>query len=167
MGASIVGPASITVVVRTHHDPGTGPQYNYLPPHIAVDPLHADALTARRKQLLDALETVGIPRGDYLVRVNNRKVLNGVMEVAGVLDPSDPDRFVDERGIVLRAIDKLDRLGDAGVRMLLGEGRKDDSGDWISSTISQKSFLWSLTLFYALGWITSMFARHHFRCVQI
>ncbi|WP_136682462.1 histidine--tRNA ligase [Falsirhodobacter xinxiangensis] len=80
--------------------------------------------------LSDALETVGIPRGDYLVRVNNRKVLNGVMEVAGVLDPSDPDRFVDERGIVLRAIDKLDRLGDAGVRALLGEGRRDESGDF-------------------------------------
>lgn len=52
---------SITVVVRTHHDPGTGPQYNYLPPHIAVDPLHADALTTRRKQLLDVMETIGDP----------------------------------------------------------------------------------------------------------
>ncbi|PLL14143.1 histidine--tRNA ligase [Tabrizicola sp. TH137] len=80
--------------------------------------------------LSDALETVGIPRGDYIVRVNNRKVLNGVMEVAGVLDPTDPDRFANERGIVLRAIDKIDRLGEAGVRALLGEGRKDDSGDF-------------------------------------
>ncbi|WP_128254570.1 histidine--tRNA ligase [Falsirhodobacter deserti] len=80
--------------------------------------------------LSDALETVGIPRGDYLVRVNNRKVLNGVMEVAGVLDPSDLSRFENERGIVLRAIDKLDRLGDAGVRALLGAGRKDESGDF-------------------------------------
>ena len=80
--------------------------------------------------LSDALETVGIPRGDYVVKVNNRKVLNGVMEVAGVLDPSDPDRFANERGIVLRAIDKIDRLGDAGVRALLGEGRKDESGDF-------------------------------------
>jgi histidyl-tRNA synthetase len=80
--------------------------------------------------LSDALEIVGIPRGDYIVRVNNRKVLNGVMEVAGVLDPSDPDRFAQERGIVLRAIDKIDRLGDAGVRALLGEGRKDESGDF-------------------------------------
>jgi len=80
--------------------------------------------------LSDALETVGIPRGDYIVRVNNRKVLNGVMEVAGVLDPSDPDRFASERGIVLRAIDKIDRLGEAGVRALLGEGRKDESGDF-------------------------------------
>jgi histidyl-tRNA synthetase len=79
--------------------------------------------------LADALEEVGIPRGDYIVRVNNRKVLNGVMEVAGVLDPSDPEKFAHERGIVLRAIDKLDRLGVEGVRALLGEGRKDESGD--------------------------------------
>ena len=80
--------------------------------------------------LSDTLEAVGIQRGDYIVRVNNRKVLNGVMEVAGVLDPSDPDKFAAERGIVLRAIDKLDRLGVEGVRALLGEGRKDDSGDF-------------------------------------
>ena len=79
--------------------------------------------------LADALEAVGIERGDYVVKVNNRKVLNGVMEVAGVLDPSDPERFAEERGIVLRAIDKLDRLGAEGVRALLGAGRKDESGD--------------------------------------
>ncbi|MGY8640091.1 MAG: hypothetical protein ACKVJU_03230 [Verrucomicrobiales bacterium] len=52
---------SITVVIRTHHDPGTGPQYNYLPPHLAIDPIHADALTQRRKQLLDVLETLDHP----------------------------------------------------------------------------------------------------------
>jgi histidyl-tRNA synthetase len=80
--------------------------------------------------LADALETVGIPRGDYVVKVNNRKVLNGVMEVAGVLDPADPEKFAHERGIVLRAIDKIDRLGPDGVRALLGEGRKDESGDF-------------------------------------
>ena len=80
--------------------------------------------------LSDALETVGIPRGDYVVKVNNRKVLNGVMEIAGVLDPADPSKFEAERGIVLRAIDKIDRLGEDGVRALLGEGRKDDSGDF-------------------------------------
>ncbi|WP_114964795.1 histidine--tRNA ligase [Alkalilacustris brevis] len=80
--------------------------------------------------LADVLEEVGIPRGDYIVRVNNRKVLNGVMEVAGILDPADPEKFAHERGIVLRAIDKLDRLGEDGVRALLGEGRKDESGDF-------------------------------------
>ncbi|MCL7406746.1 MAG: histidine--tRNA ligase [Marivivens sp.] len=80
--------------------------------------------------LSDTLETVGIPRGDYIVRVNNRKVLNGVMEVAGVLDPTDPEKFVDERGIVLRAIDKFDKFGEEGVRLLIGKGRMDDSGDF-------------------------------------
>jgi len=76
--------------------------------------------------LADALEEVGIPRGDYVVKVNNRKVLNGVMEVAGLAG----DTKENERGIVLRAIDKIDRLGPEGVRALLGEGRKDDSGDF-------------------------------------
>ena len=76
--------------------------------------------------LSDTLERVGIPRGDYIVRVNNRKVLNGVLEVAGL---SGDDKEA-ERGIVLRAIDKLDRLGTDGVRALLGAGREDDSGDF-------------------------------------
>jgi histidyl-tRNA synthetase len=76
--------------------------------------------------LSDALEVVGIPRGDYVVKINNRKVLNGVMEVAGL---SGDDKEA-ERGIVLRAIDKIDRLGDTGVRALLGAGRKDESGDF-------------------------------------
>jgi len=76
--------------------------------------------------LSDTLEVVGIPRGDYKISVNNRKVLNGVMEVAGL---SGDDKEA-ERGIVLRAIDKLDRLGVEGVRALLGEGRKDGSGDF-------------------------------------
>jgi histidyl-tRNA synthetase len=80
--------------------------------------------------LADCLEEVGIERGDYVVRVNNRKVLNGVLEVAGIFDPSDPSKFEAERGIVLRAIDKLDRFGVEGVRALLGEGRKDESGDF-------------------------------------
>ena len=75
--------------------------------------------------LSDALEAVGIPRGDYVIRLNSRKVLNGVLEVAGM--PGEAER---ERGIVLRSIDKLDRLGPEGVRSLLGAGRKDESGDF-------------------------------------
>jgi histidyl-tRNA synthetase len=76
--------------------------------------------------LADTLEAVGIPRGDYIVRVNNRKVLNGVLEVAG-LSGDDKEH---ERGIVLRAIDKLDKFGPEGVRLLLGKGRMDESGDF-------------------------------------
>ncbi len=52
---------SITVVVRTQNDPGTGPQFNYLPPHVALDPIFNDALTTRRKQLLDVLEQTEDP----------------------------------------------------------------------------------------------------------
>jgi hypothetical protein len=46
----------VTVVVRTQHDPGTGPQFNYLPPHVSVDPHYNDGLMMRRRQLLDVLE---------------------------------------------------------------------------------------------------------------
>ena len=54
---------SVSVVIRTHSDPGTGPQFTYLPPHVALDPVHVDALTMRRKQLLDVLERTASP--DY------------------------------------------------------------------------------------------------------
>lgn len=80
--------------------------------------------------LADALEAAGIQRGDYIIRINNRKVLNGVMEVVGLLNPDAPEDGEAARGIVLRAIDKLDRLGPDGVRALLGAGRKDESGDF-------------------------------------
>lgn len=72
----------------------------------------------------DAMEALGISRGGYIIRVNNRKALNGVLEVAGL--PIDEKTSL----TVLRAIDKLDRLGTEGVRQLLGEGRTDESGDF-------------------------------------
>ena len=71
----------------------------------------------------DTMEELGIGRGQYVIRVNNRKVLDGVMEAIGVSDEG-------QKLAVLRAIDKLDRLGIEGVRDLLGPGRKDDSGDF-------------------------------------
>jgi histidyl-tRNA synthetase len=80
--------------------------------------------------LADAFEAIGISRDDLLIRINNRKVLNGVMEEIGLYVPADPERHGHARGIVLRAIDKLDRLGERGVRALLGEGRLDESGDY-------------------------------------
>jgi histidyl-tRNA synthetase len=71
----------------------------------------------------DTMEALGIPRGSYVVKVNNRKVLDGVREALRI---SDDGRWL----TVMRAIDKLDRLGIAGVRQLLGDGRKDESGDF-------------------------------------
>ena len=78
--------------------------------------------------IYDTFTRLGLHR--FRIRVNNRKVLNGVMEVAGVLDPADPEKHAEERGIVLRAIDKFDKFGEAGVRALMGPGRLDESGDF-------------------------------------
>jgi len=75
--------------------------------------------------LADALEEVGIPRGDYVVRVNNRKVLDGVLDFAGI--PSEDAR----RPAVMRTIDKFDKVGESGVLELLRSGRRDASGAFI------------------------------------
>ncbi len=72
--------------------------------------------------LADTLEALGLKRGDYIVKLNSRKLLDTVMQAAEI----DQTR----RGTVLRAMDKFDRLGEVGVRALLGEGRKDESGDF-------------------------------------
>jgi histidyl-tRNA synthetase len=74
----------------------------------------------------DTMEALGFERGQYVIKVNNRKVLDGVMEAAGL----GGDQNAGRRLTVLRAIDKFDRLGIEGVRALLGEGRKDESGDF-------------------------------------
>ncbi|HVK92229.1 MAG TPA: histidine--tRNA ligase [Mycoplana sp.] len=76
--------------------------------------------------MADTMEALGIKRGDYVIRVNNRKVLDGVMEAIGL----GGDDKANARLTVLRAIDKLDKFGPEGVRLLLGEGRKDESGDF-------------------------------------
>jgi histidyl-tRNA synthetase len=76
--------------------------------------------------MADTMEALGIPRGQYVIRVNNRKVLDGVMEAIGLGGEENAER----RLTVLRAIDKLDKFGPEGVALLLGEGRKDESGDF-------------------------------------
>src|SRR5579862_781576 len=74
----------------------------------------------------DAMEALGIPRGGYVVKVNNRKILDGLLETIKLSGDDNQGR----RLTVLRAMDKFDRLGVAGVRQLLGTGRKDESGDF-------------------------------------
>ena len=76
----------------------------------------------------DTLEALGVPRGQYVIKVNSRKVLDGVLAGIGIDPASEADAA--KRLTVLRAIDKLDRLGPHGVAMLLGKGRKDESGDF-------------------------------------
>jgi histidyl-tRNA synthetase len=74
----------------------------------------------------DTMEALGIPRGAYVVKVNNRKMLDGVLESIGLGGEENFGR----RLTVLRAVDKYDRLGVEGVQLLLGGGRKDESGDF-------------------------------------
>ncbi len=76
--------------------------------------------------MADTLEALGIKRGDYVIRVNNRKVLDGVMEAIGLGGEENAGRRLN----VLRAIDKFDKFGIEGVKLLLGPGRKDESGDF-------------------------------------
>jgi histidyl-tRNA synthetase len=72
---------------------------------------------------VEGLEAAGLPRGAAVLKINNRKLLNGLLTQAGATSEG-------QKLAVLRAVDKLDRLGVEGVRLLLGEGRLDDSGDF-------------------------------------
>jgi len=92
--------------------------------------------------LADCLEEVGIPRGDYVVRVNNRKLLNGTLEIIGITE-SDHET----RAAVLRSMDKFDKVGREGVRQLLTQGRKDQSGAFIEGvglSIEQADFIFEV-----------------------
>src|SRR5262249_54836848 len=72
-----------------------------------------------------ALEAAGVPRGGYQLKVSTRKLLDAVLEKIGV--PADA---FSTRLVVVRAIDKFGRFGAQGVELLLGDGRKDESGDF-------------------------------------
>ena len=90
-----------------------------------ADTVGAASMTADAEMCMlaaDTMEALGIPRGSYVVKVNNRKVLDGAMDRVHI--PTE------KRLTTMRAIDKLDRLGIEGVKMLLGKGRKDESGDF-------------------------------------
>jgi histidyl-tRNA synthetase len=92
--------------------------------------------------LADALEEVGIERGDYVVRVNNRKLLNGTLDNIGVTE-SDHET----RAAVLRSMDKFDKVGREGVRQLLTQGRRDQSGAFIEGvglSVEQADFIFSV-----------------------
>src|SRR5690606_14081564 len=71
----------------------------------------------------EGLQAAGLAPGRAVSRVSNRKLFDGLFEAGGVTDPL-------QKLTALRAIDKFDRLGWAGVAALLGEGRLDESGDY-------------------------------------
>ena len=114
-------------VVFRNEKPGPGRFRQFM--QFDADTVGAPSVIADAEMCMmaaDTLERLGIKRGDYVIKVNNRKVLDGVMEAIGLGGAENVGR----RLTVLRAIDKLDRLGVDGVRLLLGSGRKDESGDF-------------------------------------
>ncbi len=101
--------------------------------------------------MADTLEALGLQRGQYVIKVNNRKVLDGVMEAIGI----GGDEHAGTRLTVLRAIDKLDKFGPEGVRLLLGAGRKDESGDFTKGAGLGEDAIARVLAFVAAGRATS------------
>ncbi len=110
----------------------------------------------------DTMEALGIPRGSYVVKVNNRKVLDGVMESIGLGGAENAAR----RTTVLRALDKYDRLGIEGVRALLGSGRKDESGDFTRGADLNEDQVAPLLRFVRFGEIYDAIQRNEFHEVD-
>ena len=95
----------------------------------------------------DTLEALGVPRGDYVIKVNNRKLLDALLAHIGLGDEESAGR----RLTILRAIDKLDRLGPTGVRDLLGKGRMDESGDFTYGARLDSSAIDTIVAFVTPG----------------
>ncbi len=71
--------------------------------------------------LSDALEAIGLPRGSFKVKVNNRKIFKGYLSNLGITNEESEQA-------VLRIMDKVDKIGKEGMVLELGRGRKDKSG---------------------------------------
>jgi histidyl-tRNA synthetase len=102
----------------------------------------------------DAMEALGIKRGDYVVKVNSRKALDELLADILVDPTQEPDALPDpvQQLTVLRAIDKLDRLGKEGVAQLLGAGRKDESGDFTKGAGLPEAAIKAVLDFLSKGW---------------
>ncbi len=113
--------------VWRNEKPGPGRFRQFL--QFDADTVGADSVAADAEMCMlaaDTLEALGIKRGDYVIKVNNRKVLDGYRDALGLSGVEDEQRWL----TVMRALDKFDRLGRDGVELLLGKGRKDESGDF-------------------------------------
>jgi histidyl-tRNA synthetase len=95
----------------------------------------------------DTMEALGIPRGCYRVKLNNRKVLDGMLESVGLGGEANATK----RLAVLRSIDKLDRLKHEGVKLLLGPGRNDESGDFTRGVGLTDHQINRILLFLSMG----------------
>ncbi len=74
----------------------------------------------------EVIAAAGVSKEDFVIRISNRKIVDGLFEKLALAGEEDAERRLN----VMRSMDKFDRLGEAGVRLLLGPGRKDESGDF-------------------------------------
>jgi histidyl-tRNA synthetase len=93
---------------------------------------------------VEGYAAAGLPRAAYQLKINNRKLLNGLLTAAGVEREG-------QKLAVLRAVDKLDRLGAEGVKLLLGEGRLDESGAFTRGAELKADAVDSVLAFVASG----------------
>ncbi len=93
---------------------------------VGTDNVAADAEACML--MADVIVALGLPADKFKIKLNNRKVLDGLLETAGIDPTSEGD--AQQRLGVLRAMDKFDKFGLDGVKYLLGKGRKDESGDF-------------------------------------
>ena len=71
----------------------------------------------------EILEKCSLNKSEYIIKISSRKITEKLFKKLNIKDNQ-------QKLTALRALDKIDRLGWEGVRQLLGEGRKDKSGDF-------------------------------------
>jgi len=70
----------------------------------------------------EILEKCGLSKTDYTVKISSRKFTDELFKELNI-------QSSEQSLTILRALDKIDRLGWKEVKKLLGKGRKDNSGD--------------------------------------
>jgi len=92
--------------------------------------------------LCEALEEIGLKRGTFIVKVNNRKILKGLLQSIGITQE-------EQEQAVMRIIDKADKIGNAGVALELGAGRADESGSFIKGLGLENELIIKISAFFA------------------
>ena len=88
---------------------------------VGTQSLQADAELC--VMISEILEKCGLSKEEYVIKISSRKITEELFKKINLDDN-------EQKLTALRALDKIDRLGWTGVKQLLGEGRKDKSGDF-------------------------------------
>ena len=95
----------------------------------------------------DAIEAAGVDKTQFEIKISNRKIVDGLFEKIGLED----EALWETRLNVMRSMDKVDRLGEVGVRHLLGGGRTDESGDYTAGAKLEENDIDTVVAFLSSG----------------